>query len=162
MKKIQVCSVAESSRSRLVSCTPFSYVSLRILKHDSGINNKFTMAGQNFTGTNSIQLSDLLSNVTNIIFNEYNPKFTHTITDAQTALDKIAADIFNSTQQIQDISTLFRVIQDSVFTRFDIEPPEGPNPSTLSDPNDEWIGIWMLLCLCLSISSSLPASLCYC
>lgn len=90
-----------------------------------------------FIGDNSTELSGLMSNVTNQVFNEFNPKFTHTINDAQVAIYNIGNATFNSTEQLADISTLFRIIQDSIFNNFDIEPPEVEN-TILKDPNEEW------------------------
>jgi hypothetical protein len=61
----------------------------------------------------------------------------HTITDSQNAIYNIDNSTFNSTEQLSDISTLFRIIQDSIFNNFDIEPPETSNV-TLPDPREEW------------------------
>ena len=104
---------------------------------NSEVNNKFAIAGAAFTGTTSLQLSVLLSQVTNQVFDEFVPEFTHTFSDAQIAIYNIGNSTFNSTEQSNEISTLFRVIQDSIFSTFDIEPPEMPNVVN-KDPNEEW------------------------
>jgi hypothetical protein len=81
----------------------------------------------------------------------FNPKFTHTIDEAQKSIYAIGNSTFNSTDQLRQISTLFAVIQDSIFSDFGIEPPE-VQMSAGQDPNDEWnknMGAFMLVvCLC--------------
>lgn len=103
----------------------------------AGINKEFNVAGENFRGNTSIEIAGLLSNITNGIFDRFNPKFTRTFTDAQNSVYAIGNATFNSTEQLADIGTLFRVIQDSIFSKFDIEPPATDN-AVLTDPNDEW------------------------
>ena len=102
-----------------------------------GINNQFTDATQSFMGSTSVELSSLLSNVTNKVLNEFNPKFAHTISDAQDEIEAISNATFNSTEQLNNISTLFRIIQDSIFNNFNIEPPK-TDEVVLKDPNEEW------------------------
>lgn len=101
-----------------------------------GVKKEFTIARSQFKGTTSLELSQLFSNVTNQVFTEFNPTFTSSITDAQDAIYKIGNSTFNSTEQLQDISTLFAVVQNSLFSNFEIEPPE--STAMVDDPNDEW------------------------
>jgi hypothetical protein len=88
---------------------------------------------------NSTELSALFSNVTNVVFTKFNPKFTRTIDDAQKAIHGIGNTTFNSTAQLKEVTTLFAVIQDSLFDNFGIEAPKSVMDTAAAiDPNDEW------------------------
>ena len=87
----------------------------------------------------------------------FNPKCTHTIDEAQKAIYSIGNSTFNSTDQLRQISTLFAVVQDSIFADFGIEPPE-VQMSAGQDPNDEWnknMGAFMLVVCYLLFPPSL-------
>lgn len=109
----------------------------------ASVNKLFLAAESKFTGTSSAVLSYLFSNVTNMVFEMYNPKFMHTIDDAQKAIYAIGNTTFNSTEQLRQITTLFTVIQDSLFDSFDTEAPKPMMMNStmmidVSDPNEEW------------------------
>lgn len=44
----------------------------------------------------------------------------------------------NSDEQSEGMKTLFATIQDSVFSSFDIEPPETKGAEMVEDPRQEW------------------------
>ncbi|KAH6681676.1 bacterial low temperature requirement A protein-domain-containing protein [Halenospora varia] len=108
------------------------------------INTLFSTTGRTFlsTGnTNSITLSTLFVNATDAVYAEFPPKFTRTLYETQNAIYTIGNATFNSTEQLQGISTLFSVIRDSIFDSFNIEPPEEMVKEmavVADDPNDEW------------------------
>lgn len=121
----------------LVEGTAQFIVWRKVVEVIRSVNQEFTEALNQFTETSSEALSLLLGNVTNDVFNEFTPEFTHTFSDAQKQLDNIGNATFNSTEQLNDISTLFSVIQDSLFDNFGIDPPE-TNTTSGTDPNEEW------------------------
>ena len=96
----------------------------------------FIAAELGFVGRDSELFSELLSNVTTEVFAKFSPVFTRTLKDSQKAIYGIGNSTFNSTEQLKEITTLFAVIQDSIFDNFGIEPPEVEN--TDPDPNEEW------------------------
>ncbi|PBP26014.1 hypothetical protein BUE80_DR003085 [Diplocarpon rosae] len=100
------------------------------------VNKLFLAAQKSFMGTSSSQFAQVLSNVTNEVFKKYNPVFTRTLRDSEKAMYAIGNSTFNSVEQLKEITTLFAVIQDSIFDGFGIEPPEVEN--TDPDPNEEW------------------------
>lgn len=105
------------------------------------VNKLFLSAEASFAGKSSAEVASLLSNVTNEVFTLFNPKFTRTLDDAQKAIYEIGNLTFNSTEQLRQVTTLFAVIQDSLFDNFDIEAPkvEMSNSTTMTiDPNEEW------------------------
>jgi hypothetical protein len=120
-------------------------------------NKMFLKAEKAFTGTDSKLLSQLFSNVTNEVFDKFNPQYTHTIEQAQKAIYGIGNATFNSTQQRDQVSTLFAVIQDSLFDNFGIDPPEADMSAMAAvdlDPNEEWtknMGAFMLVVSFLAI-----------
>jgi hypothetical protein len=115
--------------------------------HYSAINKHFLATEATFAGTSSIALSQLFSNVKNDVFTMFNSKFTHTIGEAQRSIYTIGNSTFNSTDQLRQTSTLFAVIQDSIFSDFGIEPPEVQMTAN-QDLNDEWnknMSVFMLV-----------------
>ncbi|OWP04586.1 hypothetical protein B2J93_4865 [Marssonina coronariae] len=100
------------------------------------VNKRFLAAEMSFTGTSSSLLAQLLSNVTTEVFEKYNPVFPRSLKDSEKALYAIGNSTFRSIEQLKEISTLFAVIQDSIFDGFGIEPPEIEH--TDPDPNEEW------------------------
>ncbi|PVH70065.1 hypothetical protein DL98DRAFT_554181 [Cadophora sp. DSE1049] len=100
------------------------------------VNDLFIAGEKSFIGRDSKQFAELLSNVTNEVFAKFNPVFTRTLKDSQKAIYGIGNSTFNSTEQLKEITTLFAVIQDSIFDNFGIEPPEVENSDP--DPNEEW------------------------
>jgi hypothetical protein len=103
------------------------------------VNKLFLAAEATFTSASSSELAALFSNVTYEVFTKFNPEFTHTIYDAQKAIYGIGNATFNSTEQLRQVTTLFAVIQDSLFDNFGIEAPKSATDMTAGvDPNDEW------------------------
>lgn len=104
------------------------------------VNHLFIIAEEGFNSTSSSELSMLFSNVTSEVFNAFNPEFTRTYLEAQKAIYGIGNATFNSTEQLREITTLFAVIQDSLFENFGIEAPKTEMEMTeMIDPNDEWM-----------------------
>ncbi|RDW90955.1 hypothetical protein BP5796_02120 [Coleophoma crateriformis] len=101
------------------------------------VNKKYIAALVNFTGTTSLQLAQSLTNVTNEAFTEHAPKLTRTYEDAQQQIYNIGNSTFNSTSQMMDITTLFSVLQDSIFGNFGIEPKKSKTVDTVPDPLEE-------------------------
>ncbi|XMA16151.1 hypothetical protein WAI453_008942 [Rhynchosporium graminicola] len=99
-------------------------------------NERFITAETGFVGRDSLQFAGLLSNVTDGIYAKFSPVSTHTLKETNKAILFIGNAEFNSSEQLQEMGTLFAVIQDSIFDNFGIEPPaiENINP----DPNEEF------------------------
>lgn len=111
----------------------------KIVEVVASVNKLFLAAEESFTSASSAELSVLFSNVTNVVFERFNPEFTRTIEDAQKAIYGIGNTTFNSTEQLRQVTTLFAVIQDSLFDSFGIEAPKSAMQMTGAiDPNDEW------------------------
>ncbi|KAI9054768.1 hypothetical protein LZ554_001917 [Drepanopeziza brunnea f. sp. 'monogermtubi'] len=100
------------------------------------INELFLEVQESFKGNTSTEYAELLSKTTNVVFDKFQPVFTRTLMESNKAITAIGSSAFNSPQQRQEVTTLFAVIQDSIFDNFDIEPPEVKN--TDPDPNTEW------------------------
>ncbi|KAJ5052123.1 uncharacterized protein L3040_001882 [Drepanopeziza brunnea f. sp. 'multigermtubi'] len=100
------------------------------------VNELFLEVQESFKGNTSTAFAELLSNTTNEVFERFPPVFTRTLMESSKAITAIGSSTFNSPQQREEVTTLFAVIQDSIFDNFKIEPPEVKN--TDPDPNTEW------------------------
>jgi hypothetical protein len=70
----------------------------------SAINKQFMAAEATFTGTSSVALSQLFSNVTNDVFMMFNAKFTHTIDETQKSIYAIGTG--HPIQQIKGVRSV--------------------------------------------------------
>lgn len=115
------------------------------------VNEKYRVAEAAFTGTSSAELAELLAGVTNQVFDQFSPASRSTAGEAQAAIFAVGNATLNSTDQLRQVSTLFAVVQDSLFDNFGIDPPPPAIPPGTAgevDPNEEWsknMGAFMLV-----------------
>ncbi|KAL3420975.1 hypothetical protein PVAG01_07420 [Phlyctema vagabunda] len=101
------------------------------------VHRTFTVALTEFHGTNSPELAELLAEITAGVFAKFPPRFSHTPAHAQKEISSISESTFNSTGQRSEISTLYSIIQDSLFDNFGIDPPISED-AMMENPDEQW------------------------
>jgi hypothetical protein len=126
------------------------------------INKQFMAAEAIFTGTSSVALSQLFSNVTNDVFMMFNPKFTHTIDEARKSIYAIGNSTFQFSRSTAPDQHSFCSDPGLNIQRFWHRTPRGANECKSGSQRrvEQKYGSFYACCMSFSTFLPIPETLC--